>query len=107
MHETASVAGDLLADLDRVVHEPARLLIVSQLYVIESSDFLFLQQQTGMTQGNLSSHIAKLENAGYVTVEKTFVGKRPKTLLQLTEAGRTAFERYAKSVKPLLELAGD
>lgn len=96
--------GELLGQIDRVLHEPARLLMVSQLYVVESSDFVFLLQQTGLTQGNLSFHLSKLEDAGYVAVEKTFEGKRPKTLLQLTTTGRHAFEKYARSLRPLLEI---
>lgn len=97
--------GDLLSQLDRLLHEPARLLIVSQLYVVDSADFLFLQQQLDLTQGNLSSHLSKLEDAGYVGVTKTFVGKRPHTDLKLTARGREAFELYSKQMKPLFEIA--
>lgn len=83
-----------LRDLDRLIHEPARLMILSYLYVTDGADFTFLARQTGLTLGNLSSHIAKLEDAGYVEVEKTFKGKRPQTLLALTEQGRSAFTAY-------------
>ena len=96
-----------LSEIDRVVHEPARLMVLSQLYVVESADFLFLQKQTGLTQGNLSSHMRKLETAGYVDVEKTFVGKRPRTLLRLTDTGRQAVEQYVASMKPLLDVFPD
>lgn len=89
-------------DIDKVIHEPARLLIVANLYVVESADFTFLMNQTGLTWGNISSHLSKLEKAGYVQVEKTFVGKRPYTLLHLTLAGREAFEMYRVQMQQLL-----
>jgi DNA-binding MarR family transcriptional regulator len=83
-----------LTALDRVIHEPARLTILAMLYVVESADFLYLMHQTGLTRGNLSSHLSKLEEAGYVTIEKMFVDKIPRTLMHLTDAGKTAFETY-------------
>ena len=96
-----------LAGIDTVVHEPARLNIVAQLYVVESADFLFLMRRTGLTFGNLSSHISKLEAAGYVSVKKEFLGKKPHTMLRLTEKGRVAFRRYVQSMKQLFsDLSG-
>jgi len=92
-----------LADIDRVVHEPARLLILAYLYVVESADFLFLERQTGLTRGNLSSHLSKLEDAGYVKIKKEFVEKIPRTLLRLTEKGRKAFRTYRKSMRQVFE----
>jgi DNA-binding MarR family transcriptional regulator len=83
-----------LRDLDRLVHEPARLMVLACLFVTESADFVFLANQIGLTLGNLSSHVAKLEDAGYVEVEKTFRGKRPNTRLRLTAGGRAAFAEY-------------
>jgi len=94
---------DQMASIDKVIHEPARFNIMARLYVIQSADFLFLQRQTGMTWGNLSSHLAKLEKAGYVEVEKEFIGKKPHTMLHLTSEGRTAFENYRKSMKQVLK----
>jgi len=91
--------GNSLTDIDQVIHEPARLNIMSQFYVLESTDFLFLMRQTGLTFGNLSSHLSKLEDVGYVTVKKEFVGKKPHTMLRLIEKGRAAFRRYARSMK--------
>jgi DNA-binding transcriptional ArsR family regulator len=93
----------LLEGLDRLIHEPARLLIVALLTVVESADFTFLMQQTGLTWGNLSSHMSKLEEAGYIEVEKTFKGKRPNTMLRLTETGRDAFRAYRLAMKGLLD----
>ena len=74
--------------LDRTIHEPARLAILTVLSSAESADFLFLQRATGLTKGNLSSHLAKLEEAGLVEIEKRFVERRPNTLVRLTKAGR-------------------
>ncbi len=90
------------ADIDRLVHEPARLLIMAHLRVVESADFNFLMNRTGLTWGNLSSHLSKLEEAGYVNVEKTYLGKRPYTLLSLSEDGRDAFDAYRGQMQDLL-----
>lgn len=85
-------------EVDRLIHEPARLLIVSILYAVEKVDFLFLLRETGLTKGNLSAHLAKLEGAGYIEIEKTFRGKIPQTLIALTAEGRAAFETYRKQL---------
>jgi len=90
--------------IDRLIHEPARYHIMAILYVIESADFLFLRNQTGMTDGNLSSHLSKLEKAGYLQVRKEFVGKKPHTMLELTVAGRQAFDTYRAAMQAHLEL---
>jgi DNA-binding MarR family transcriptional regulator len=87
-----------LSDVDRVIHEPARLTIVALLYVLESADFTFLMNQTGMTWGNLSSHMTRLEEAGYLEVEKSFKGRRPNTMLKLTRKGRQAFQTYRRQM---------
>ena len=92
-----------IQDVDRLIHEPSRLVIVAQLYVVQSADFLFLQHQTGMTPGNLSSHLSKLENAGYVEVTKEFLDRKPHTALALTKKGRSAFKDYRRKVKQFVE----
>ncbi|NQT02714.1 MAG: transcriptional regulator [Planctomycetes bacterium] len=92
-----------LAEIDRVIHEPARLLILAYLSVVESADFLFLMNQTGLTRGNLSAHLSKLEATGYVEIKKEFVEKIPRTLLSLTEEGRTAFLQYRRSMRQVLD----
>lgn len=89
-------------EIDRVIHEPARLLIMAHLYVVEAADFLYLMNQTGLTFGNLSSHMTRLEEAGYIEVEKSFVDKRPNTRLSLTDEGRRAFEEYRENMRGLL-----
>ncbi len=96
-----------LTGLDRLIHEPARMLIMALLAVVESADFLFLQRQTGLTAGNLSSHLTRLEEAGYVRVAKQFVGKKPNTLLSLTRAGHRAFDRYRENLTQVLEVHPD
>jgi DNA-binding MarR family transcriptional regulator len=92
-----------LADIDRVIHEPARLLILAYLSVVESADFLFLMNQTKLTRGNLSSHLSRLEAAGYVAIKKEFVEKIPRTLLALTEQGRKAFDEYRRNMRQVLD----
>ena len=88
-----------ISNIDRLIHEPARLMIMAYLYVVDRADFLFLVRQTGLTLGNLSSHMSKLEAAGYIDVEKQFVGKKPRTLLRLTERGRSAFAQYREHMQ--------
>ena len=83
-----------IQNIDKLIHEPARLLLMSHLFVVESADFLFLQRQTGLTWGNISSHLRKLEKAGYVAVEKEFIDKKPHTTLKLTDKGRRAFKEF-------------
>ena len=94
-----------MSGIDRLIHEPARLVLVSSLYVVDEADFVYLANRTGFTSGNISSHMTKLEGAGYVAVTKTFAGKRPRTTYQLTEIGRRAFEQYRASVEGLLNPA--
>jgi len=89
--------------LDKLIHEPARLMIISLLYVVESADFVWIKGQTGLTDGNLSSHLSKLESAGYVTVEKSIKNKKTNTLLKLSNGGRKAFEEYRKKLTHILE----
>jgi DNA-binding transcriptional ArsR family regulator len=81
-------------DIDKIIHEPARLKIMAQLYVVDEADFIFLMRQTGLTWGNLSSHMSKLEDAGYVEIRKEFLDKKPHTILKLTSNGRDAFKEY-------------
>ena len=91
-----------MTDLDRLIHEPGRLLIVALLSGVEEADFLYLQKQSGLTKGNLSSHISKLEEAGYLEVEKKYKGKIPLTTLRLTQIGRDAFAFYKETMGRLL-----
>jgi len=90
-----------IAALDRLIHEPARLSILTALASCKSADYLFLQRLTGLTGGNLSSHLAKLEEGGLLQIEKRFVEKRPNTLVQITEKGRIAIEEHWKQLENL------
>ena len=91
-----------MSEVDRIIHEPARLLIVALLSGAKEADFLFLQRETSLTKGNLSSHLMKLEEADYIEIEKTFRGKIPLTLVRLTATGRAAFQSYRKTMNGLL-----
>ena len=86
-------------EIDKIIHEPARLKIIAQLYVVESVDFLFLMRQTGLSQGNVSGHLSKLEDADYVKIEKGYKGKRPQTMISLTKKGREMFEKYINTMR--------
>ena len=97
MSDSDSLQG--MIDVDRLVHEPARLVILTVLYVVESADFIFLLRETGLGKGNLSSHLTRLEQAGYISIEKTYQGKRPMTLCRMTKTGRAAFEAYHEQLK--------
>lgn len=89
--------------IDKLIHEPARLNIMTRLYVVESADFLFMMRQTGLTFGNLSAHMSKLEDAGYIEIIKEFVGKKPHTMLRLTNKGRIAFDAYRAKMKQFFD----
>ncbi len=93
--------------VDPIVHSPARLQILAVLSAVESADFIFIRRQTHLTKGNLSSHMSKLEEAGYITVKKEFVGKIPRTVLRLTSDGRTALEAYRKHMTAMLNQIKD
>jgi DNA-binding MarR family transcriptional regulator len=89
--------------LDRLIHEPARLLIVTILASAASADFLFLQRETGLTKGNLSAHLSKLEEADYVKIEKTYKGKLPLTVCKLTTTGKSALTAYRQQLQSFME----
>jgi DNA-binding MarR family transcriptional regulator len=101
--EKARSARQAMEGIDRVIHEPARLLIVAHLYVIAEADFIFLERQTGLTRGNLSSHLRRLEEAGYIEVRKEFADRMPRTILRLTESGRESFDSYRKKIRVILD----
>jgi DNA-binding MarR family transcriptional regulator len=91
-----------LAEIDQIIHAPARLMMLTYLYVVESADFIFLMRMTGLTWGNLSTHLSKLESAGYVKIEKTFKGKKPHTIISLSDQGRAAFREYKNNLQQVL-----
>jgi DNA-binding MarR family transcriptional regulator len=89
--------------IDPIVHEPARLHILTLLTVVESADFLYIIRQTGLTKGNLSSHLSKLEAAGYVEIKKEFLEKMPHTLIRISARGKKALQSYRSAMTGLLK----
>lgn len=93
-----------LERLDKLVHEPGRLAILTVLSNVRNADFLFLQRATGLTKGNLSSHLRKLEDGGLVAVEKRFIGRKPNTSISLTELGNRRIDAHWAELDRLREL---
>jgi DNA-binding transcriptional ArsR family regulator len=91
--------------LDRLVHEPGRLAILTVLSSVTDADFVFLQRTTGLTKGNLSSHLTKLEEAGLVAIEKRFVRKKPNTKVALTAEGRSRISHHWEQLERLKRLS--
>lgn len=92
----------LAADIDKTIHEPARLMILSMLYAVDSADFVFLHSQSRLTRGNFSTHMSRLEDHGFVDVTKEFVDRKPTTIYQITESGRLALEAYREKMTQIL-----
>ncbi|HSR69010.1 MAG TPA: transcriptional regulator [Acidobacteriota bacterium] len=92
---------DEIAGLNKIVHEPARLAILTALSSCKKADFLFLRRLTGLTKGNLSAHLTKLEQSQLVDIEKTFVGKKPATFVSLSQEGRREIEAHWKRLENL------
>lgn len=97
--------SDNLAAIDRMIHEPARLVLMTALSACHSADFLFLQRLTGLTSGNLSSHFLRLEEAGLIWIEKEIVGKRTRTRVGLTKKGKEAITAHWQSLESLQKSA--
>jgi DNA-binding HxlR family transcriptional regulator len=91
-----------LPDLNPVIHGKLRLALLSLLSGVEEADFTWLRQKTGSTDGNLGAQLLKLEEAGYLAVEKKFVQRKPQTLYRMTEDGRSALTEYVQALKVLL-----
>jgi DNA-binding MarR family transcriptional regulator len=94
-----------IANMDRLVHDPARLAILAALSSCEQAEFVFLQRITGLTKGNLSSHLAKLEEAGLIEIEKRFVDKKPQTMVRLSDAGKATLDSYWEEMDKLRKSA--
>ena len=103
MTDNSGEVREPIIKIDRLIHEPSRYMLMAYLYVVEVADFLFLLRQTGMTWGNLSTHLSKLQATGYVVIEKEFLGKKPHTIVRLTDQGRNAFEEYRGNMKRVLD----
>jgi DNA-binding MarR family transcriptional regulator len=93
---------DLFGEIDSLIHSPARLRVMTYLYVVDSIDFVYLKRVTSMSWGNLSTHLTKLEEGGYVKLSKSFEDKKPKTMIELTGEGREAFRRYKDDMQQAL-----
>jgi DNA-binding PadR family transcriptional regulator len=96
-----------LPELNPVIHGRLRLALLSLLSGVEEAEFTWLRSKTSSTDGNLGAQLAKLEEAGYVTVEKKFVLRKPQTIYRITETGRTALTEYVQALKQLLGSAID
>lgn len=88
---------------DPLLHQAIRSKLVSQLITNDELPFKALKESLSVTDGNLSTHLSKLEKEGYVRIEKTFEGKRPKTVINITKVGRKAFEAYIEALKTFIE----
>jgi DNA-binding transcriptional ArsR family regulator len=98
-------AHDPLPALDPLIHEPARLAILTVLSSVRDGDFTFLQRTTGLTKGNLSSHLTRLEGAGLVLIDKRFVGKKPNTNITITAEGRRRIDAHWRELEQLRHIA--
>lgn len=107
MKDSTRDAIDGVLGVDRLVHEPARLAILTVLSQAEYAEFSFLEMACRLSKGNLSSHLSKLEAGGLVVIEKRFVGKRPQTRAAITPAGREALDRYRAQLAALLGATHD
>jgi DNA-binding MarR family transcriptional regulator len=100
--EQSNTPAFSLEDIDRIIHSPARLLIMKLLFVLDGADMVFLKTESGLTWGNLSVQIRNLENAGYVVVEKEFVDNKPHTVISLSREGIAAFSAYRDHLREIL-----
>lgn len=101
-HQDQNQEENPLAEIDPLIHAPARLMVITYLYVVDSIDFVYLKRVTGLSWGNLSTHLTKLEDAGYVSIRKSFQDKKPHTMIQLTDRGRAAFREYKDDMQRVL-----
>ena len=92
----------IIPEINRLIHEPSRLLILSYLYVVKNADLIFFKRKTNLSWGNLSTHASKLEEAGYIQIDKQFRDKKPVTILEITSSGRKAFEQYKSAMTQVL-----
>ena len=89
-------------DIDNIIHVPSRLIILSYLYIVKNADLIFFKRKTNLSWGNLSAHASKLEEAGYIKIEKIFREKKPVTILEITQNGSSAFKKYRELMKDVL-----
>lgn len=94
----------MLKELDPLLHSQLRLAIMSILLSVEEAEFVYLKEKTNATAGNLSVQLDKLSEAGYIEIEKGFVGKKPRTVCRITERGRSAMEEYVRVLREYVQL---
>lgn len=102
MSNSSDFNAGQLPEVNRLIHEPARYQIMALLSVVERVEFLFVLNHTHLTPGNLSAHVKKLEAARYLLVKKKFIRKVPRTFLEITERGKSAFEEYRRAMAEML-----
>jgi len=90
--------------LDPLLHSPIRLAVISLLYSCEEAEFTYIRDKVGTTDGNLNSHLGKLEAKGWLKVRKTFIKKKPVTYQKLTESGRQAFRSYVSHLENFIDI---
>lgn len=96
------MAQSNITDLDPIIHAPVRLAILSVLISVEEADFKYLKQMTEASDGNLSTHLNKLESGGMIIIKKKFVGKKPQTLCMISDKGRQAFKTYLEQMEKFI-----
>lgn len=104
MNDSQNLDPREISDLDRMVHSPTRLKILLVLMSVEEADFTFISNAAELTRGNLSANLSKLEEAGYVKIEKKFIDRVPKTIVSITLAGEKALEEYSNQLGPILDV---
>ncbi len=98
------MSHEKILQLDQVIHAPTRLAILSILITVENANFTFLKESIGTSDGNLSTHLTKLEEAGYIKIKKTFQGKKPQTICAITAKGRKAFQAYLDQLDQIVQM---
>jgi DNA-binding HxlR family transcriptional regulator len=96
------MSHEQILKLDPIIHVPARLAILSILITVETANFTFLKESTGTTDGNLSTHLTKLETNGFISIKKSFKGKKPQTTCAITNKGRKAFTKYLYQLEQII-----
>ena len=94
---------NLPEEIDSLIHEPTRIMMISYLFVCDKADLIYFKRQTNLSWGNISTHASKLEKAGYIKINKEFRNKKPVTQLEITNKGREVFEDYRKTMRKFID----
>jgi len=98
---------DQILQLDPIIHAPTRLAILSILVTVKNANFTYLKESIGTTDGNLSTHLTKLETNGFITIKKTFVRKKPRTICAITKKGKKTFNKYLDQLEQIVRMQKD